>query len=87
MPHGPWAAALSGAGAEALSGGLLAAILIAAVIRPRWLPEAAVAVPAAVIVIVTGALPLPAARAEAERLLPVVGFLAAVLVRALAKSC
>ena len=38
------------------------------------------AVPAAVIVIVTGALPLPAARAEAERLLPVVGFLAAVLV-------
>ena len=80
MPHGPWAAALSGAGAEALSGGLLAAILIAAVIRPRWLPEAAVAVPAAVIVIVTGALPLPAARAEAERLLPVVGFLAAVLV-------
>ena len=80
MPHGPWAPALSGAGAEALSGGLLAAILIAAVIRPRWLPEAAVAVPAAVIVIVTGALPLPAARAEAERLLPVVGFLAAVLV-------
>ena len=80
VPHGPWAAALSGAGAEALSGGLLAAILIAAVIRPRWLPEAAVAVPAAVIVIVTGALPLPAARAEAERLLPVVGFLAAVLV-------
>ena len=80
MPHGLWAAALSGAGAEALSGGLLAAILIAAVIRPRWLPEAAVAVPAAVIVIVTGALPLPAARAEAERLLPVVGFLAAVLV-------
>ena len=53
---------------------------MAAVIRPRWLPEAAVAVPAAVIVIVTGALPWPAARAEAGRLLPVVGFLAAVLV-------
>ena len=80
VPHGPRAAALTGAGAEALSGGLLAAILIAAVIRPRWLPEAAVAMPAAVIVIVTGALPQPAARAEAERLLPVVGFLAAVLV-------
>ena len=58
----------------------LAAILAAAVLRRRWLPEAAVAVPAAVIVIVTGALPLTAARAEAQRLLPVVGFLAAVLV-------
>ncbi len=80
MPHGPWAAALSGAGAEALSAVLLAAILIAAVTRPRWLPEAAVAVPAAVVVIVTGALPLPAAGAEMARLLPVVGFLAAVLV-------
>jgi arsenical pump membrane protein len=53
---------------------------VAAVTRPRWLPEAAVAVPAAVIVIVTGVLPLAAARAEAGRLLPVVGFLAAVLV-------
>jgi arsenical pump membrane protein len=53
---------------------------MAAVIRPRRLPEAAVAVPAAVIVIATGALPWPAARAEAGRLLPVVGFLAAVLV-------
>jgi arsenical pump membrane protein len=50
------------------------------VIRPRWLPEAAVAVPAAVIVIATGALPWAAARGEAQRLLPVVGFLAAVLV-------
>ncbi len=59
---------------------LLAAILAAAVLQRRWLPEAAVAVPAAVIVIVTGALPLTAARAEAQRLLPVVGFLAAVLV-------
>ena len=59
---------------------LLAAILTAAVLRRRWLPEAAVAVPAAVVVIVTGALPLTAARAESQRLLPVVGFLAAVLV-------
>ena len=59
---------------------LLAAILTAAVLRRRWLPEAAVAVPAAVIVIVTGALPLTAARAESQRLAPVVGFLAAVLV-------
>ena len=59
---------------------LLAAILTAAVLRRRWLPEAAVAVPAAVVVIVTGALPLTAAQAESQRLLPVVGFLAAVLV-------
>jgi arsenical pump membrane protein len=39
-----------------------------------------VAVPSAIIVIVTGALPLPGARAEVSRLLPVMGFLAAVLV-------
>ena len=38
------------------------------------------AVPSAIIVIATGALPLPGARAETVRLLPVVGFLAAVLV-------
>jgi arsenical pump membrane protein len=37
-------------------------------------------VPAAVAVIATGALPLPSARAETARLLPVLGFLAAVLV-------
>jgi arsenical pump membrane protein len=59
---------------------LLVAILVAAVTRFRWLPEAAVAVPAAVIVVVTGALPVAAARSEAGQLLPVVGFLAAVLV-------
>jgi arsenical pump membrane protein len=72
--------ALTGAPAEALAAVLLAAILLAAVTRWRWLPEAAVAVLAAAIVIVTGALPLTAARAETGRLLPVVGFLAAVLV-------
>ena len=71
---------LNGAPAEALAAVLLAVILVAAVTRPRWLPEAAVAVAAAVIVIVTGVLPLAAARAETGRLLPVVGFLAAVLV-------
>lgn len=38
------------------------------------------AVPSAIIVIATGALPLSGARAEVGRLLPVVGFLAAVLV-------
>jgi arsenical pump membrane protein len=59
---------------------LLAAILTAAVLRRRWLPEASVAVPAAIVVIATGALPLTAAQAESQRLAPVVGFLAAVLV-------
>jgi arsenical pump membrane protein len=72
--------ALTGVPAEALAAALLAIILVTAVTRPRWLPEAAVAVVAALIVIVTGVLPLSAARAETGRLLPVVGFLAAVLV-------
>jgi arsenical pump membrane protein len=73
-------AGLSGPAAEALSCVLLAAILLTAITRPKRLPEAAVAVPAALIVILAGALPVHAARAEAERLLPVLAFLAAVLV-------
>jgi arsenical pump membrane protein len=80
VARGPGAKALTGAPGEALAAVLLALILVAAVTRPRWLPEAAVAVPAAIIVIVTGVLPLTTARAETGRLLPVVGFLAAVLV-------
>jgi arsenical pump membrane protein len=79
-PYAQGPPALSGAAAEALSACLLAAILVTAISRPRWLPEAAVAVPSAIIVIATGALPLRGARAETGRLLPVVGFLAAVLV-------
>lgn len=71
--------------ATALSAVLLAALLTCAVIRPFGLPEAAVAVPAAGVVMATGAIPLDHARAEAELLGPVVGFLAAVLV--LAKLC
>ena len=59
---------------------LLAAILVAAVTRPRWLPDSLVAVAGAVIVVASGVLPLASARSEAGRLLPVVGFLAAVLV-------
>ncbi|MFS8197834.1 arsenic transporter [Streptomyces sp. CWNU-52B] len=69
----------------ALSAVLLVAVLAGAVIRPFGLPEATVAVPAAGLVLATGALSLDHARAEAELLGPVVGFLAAVLV--LAKLC
>ncbi|MDQ0772542.1 arsenical pump membrane protein [Streptomyces aurantiacus] len=61
------------------------AVLAGAVTRPFGLPEATVAVPAAGLVLATGAISLDHARAEAELLGPVVGFLAAVLV--LAKLC
>ncbi|ANZ20358.1 membrane efflux protein [Streptomyces noursei ATCC 11455] len=71
--------------AEALSVGLLVVVLVCAVVRPRGWPEAVVAVPAAGVVIATGAVPLEHVRAETERLGPVIGFLAAVLV--LARLC
>ncbi|MFJ6739550.1 arsenic transporter [Streptomyces sp. NPDC091279] len=68
--------------AETLSVVLLVAVLTAAVLRPKGLPEAVVAVPAAGIVVATGAISLGHAREELDRLGPVVGFLAAVLVLA-----
>ncbi|WP_328727578.1 SLC13 family permease [Streptomyces sp. NBC_00259] len=70
--------------AETLSVALLVLVLAGAVVRPFGWPEAVVAVPAAV-VIGTGAISLEHAQAEAERLGPVIGFLAAVLV--LAQLC
>ena len=71
--------------AEAFSAILLLAVLACAVVRPWGWPEAVVAVPAAILVIGTGAIPLGHARGEAGRLVPVIGFLAAVLV--LAQLC
>ncbi|MFH8793640.1 SLC13 family permease [Streptomyces sp. NPDC017941] len=67
---------------ESLSVAALIVVLVCAVVRPFGRPEAVFAVPAAALVIVSGAIPLDDVRAEAGRLGPVIGFLAAVLVLA-----
>lgn len=68
--------------AEALAGLMLVATLASAVLRPKGLPEAVVAVPAAALLLLLGVLPLGQAGAEAKLLGPTIGFLAAVLVLA-----
>ena len=65
-----------------LSSVLLAGVLAFAVGRPRGLPEAVLAVPAALLVVATGLLPWRDALAEVRELGPTVGFLAAVLLLA-----
>ncbi|WP_069113510.1 SLC13 family permease [Jiangella alba] len=71
--------------AEVVSAAALLLVLAAAVVRPFGWPEAAVAVPAAALVVATGAISLDHLRAETDRLGDVVVFLAAVLV--LAQLC
>jgi arsenical pump membrane protein len=63
----------------------LAVTLAFAMVRPKGWPEAVAAVPAAGLLIATGAVSVDEALTEVKELLPVVGFLAAVLV--LAKLC
>ncbi|MFD7923272.1 SLC13 family permease [Streptomyces sp. NPDC059740] len=71
--------------AEILSAVLLVCVLVFAIRRPHGVPEAVVAVPAAGVLLLTGAVTPADAAAEVQRLLPVVGFLMAVL--ALAHLC
>src|SRR3984885_15838966 len=64
---------------------MLALVLGFAVVRPWGWGEAVVAVPAAILVIAVGAISPHRALVEAERLGPIIGFLAAVLI--LAQLC
>jgi arsenical pump membrane protein len=70
---------------EAVALLVLAASLVAAVARPRWAPEWAVALGGAILLVVFGVLSFKHARSALGQLGPTVGFLAALLV--LADGC
>lgn len=70
---------------ESVSIAALIVVLVCAVIRPFLWPEAVFTVPCAALVAGCGAIPFDRVLDEAERLGPVIAFLAAVLV--LAKLC
>lgn len=63
----------------------LVAALAAAVVRPRWLPDAATAAGGAIVLVAAGAISFAGARHALAELGPTVGFLAALLL--LAEGC
>jgi len=69
-----------GAPAETIAVGLLIATLVVAVVRPRGVSEALVAVPAAALIVALGIVPAHAAGDRLREIGPTVGFLAAILV-------
>jgi arsenical pump membrane protein len=69
-----------GAAAETLAIVLLVLTLAVAVLRPRGLSEAVVAVPAAVVLVASDVVPWDAATQRLREIGPTVGFLAAILV-------
>ena len=71
---------MHGAPAEAIAVALLIVTLLVAVVRPRGISEAVVAVPAALIIVLTGIVPAHAAGDRLHAIGPTVGFLAAILV-------
>ncbi|MEP7177780.1 MAG: SLC13 family permease [Pseudonocardiales bacterium] len=71
---------MHGAAAEILAIVLLVLTLAVAVARPRGVSEAALAVPAAAVLVATGVVPWHAASQRLREIGPTVGFLAAILV-------